>query len=173
MRTLLIATLFLALPVVGADFRGTEFGSSCAAVEEREKALGSESPVVSVNGDAYRFKGQAFKRDVWITYLCKDGKLSSGDYHFFAQGRYEDAVGAYLVVFGSLSSLYGAPSVAYARHDDGTVQFDSPSVNSSIRDEYTASWRTPDLFIGLALRARGDYSGDNWHTMVVVAPTRE
>ena len=116
MRSLLVAAPFvLASPAFGNDFRGTEFGSPCAAIEAREKALGSEQvPISASNGSAYRFTGRAFDRDVSITYLCKDGVLVIGDYHF-PQGKYDDAVVDYLAAYNFLLSVYGAPVSAYAQ----------------------------------------------------------
>jgi hypothetical protein len=157
---------------MGADFRGTEFGSPCAAVEEREKALGSE-PDPS-NGSGYRFKGRAFDRHVFISYLCKDGALALGDYHFPA-GRYNDAVSDYLAAYDFFLALYGPPLMAYARHREfaAAAQLAVPSVGAATRDEYHASWNAQGLSVHVDLIAHGDYAGENWHAMVVTTPARK
>jgi hypothetical protein len=170
MRTLIVAALVLAPPAIGADFRGTELGTTCAAVEEREKALGSQQVPVSATGSgssAYRFKGRAFDRDVWITYLCKDGSLALGDYHF-PEGKYDDAVVDYLAAYNFFLSLYGAPFITDARHDAHLTPDAVPAVGAAKRDEYNASWRAPDIYIALTLMARGDYAEDKWLAFMAV-----
>lgn len=170
MRTIIVFALVLGPPAIGADFRGTEFGSSCADVEARERTLGSRPvPVDSTNGGAYRFNGRVSDREVSITYLCNDGKLALGDYHFPA-GTYDDAVADFLAAYSSLLSLYGAPSLAYAQHGDSSAQVAVPSVGAAIRDEYHASWVTKNAVIHVDLISHGDYAGDNWHAMVVTSP---
>lgn len=173
MRTLLFAALVLAQPAIGSDFRGTEFGHSCAGVPEREKALGSELVQVSVDGNAYRFKGRAFDRDASvIIYLCKEGALSLGHVQF-PEGKYPDAVADYLAAHNLLVSLLGAPVLGYARHRDSRAELAVPAVGAATRDEYYAFWRAQEISVSLFLMTRRDYSEDSWFAMVVTTPARK
>jgi hypothetical protein len=132
--------------------------------------LGSEQiPVDAINGTAYRFKGRAFDRDVWITYLCKDGALRLGDYRF-PEGKYDEGVIDYLAAYNTLVSVYGPPFMAYAQHGEMTAELVVPVTGAATRDEYHASWKVQGLSVHVDLKAHGDYADGNWHAGVVVTP---
>lgn len=174
MRTLIVAGFVFAPAAIAADFRGTEFGSPCAAIEEREKALGSEPiPANLSKGPGYRFNGRAFDRDVLIVYLCKDGALALGHLQF-PYGTYDEAVVNYLTAYNFFLSVYGAPFIAYARHRDKTsTDLAIPKVGDATRDTYYASWIAEGLSTYIALMARRDQAGDNWFVMAVTSPAGE
>jgi hypothetical protein len=85
MLTRCIVLALLSAPVGAADFRGLNFGDSCASVPSREEARGSIAiPWKSPSGaDISRiFKGREYERDLTIVYFCSDGGLLGGNYFF-------------------------------------------------------------------------------------------
>jgi len=175
MRSFLVAGLVLAPPAICADFRGTEFGSTCAAIEAREKALGSEQIRANLSkGQAYQFNGRAFDRDVLIIYLCKNGILALGHLQF-PYGTYDEAVDNYLTTYNLFLSVYGAPFITYAKHGATmtTTDFVVPEVGAATRDEYHAAWRAQGLSIRVDLMARRDRAEDTWFAAVVTTPVGE
>ena len=91
-------------PAKAANFRGTELGSPCASIPERERLLGSkELGDVSLTNQ-HRFTGRAFDRNVTITYLCKDGAFILGDLHF-QRHQYNDVVADFHAAYAKALAL--------------------------------------------------------------------
>lgn len=110
LRATLALLGLLAAPVVAADFRGTELGSSCDQITEREALLGSTLQAQSQPaGNGYRFVGRAFDLEVTIIYLCDHGVLRHGSYRF-SDGNLDSALQFFRTVYLDLSSQFGPVS---------------------------------------------------------------
>jgi hypothetical protein len=168
MRAHIVALAFLASPAMAADFRGSDFGSPCNFIPQREQALGSKETGGMSSANAHRFVGLAFDREVVITYLCKDGSLVLGDLHF-PRKIYGDAVADFHAVYAMLISTYGAPFIANSADRDGSDDKRLPMVGAEPKT-YLASWRAPRFRATLNLTVLGERAGPNWQTSVVVAP---
>jgi len=153
---------------MGADFRGSELGGPCSSISEREQVLGSKETGDLSRLDYHRFRGRVFDRDVVITYLCNDGSLTLGDYHFSLH-LFDDAVSDFDAAYTWLSATYGVPFVEYPsnQRDWGDKQF--PRAGDEPKG-YNASWRGQEFHASISLVAVGDRAGPNWHVFVVVTP---
>jgi hypothetical protein len=166
MRALLVVISLLAPPVIAADFRGTDFGSPCAAIDEREIAAGSNhGPWIQRGPGAYPFMGRAFERDVRITYLCRDGVLKLGDYHFPPR-RYDDAVSDFAAAYSFYSSAFGSPLMVYSKPGVSPVL---PAVGTAAPADYHVTWRAEGYWIHLDIMLHGDAAGTNWQVMAIVS----
>src|SRR5258708_38284109 len=166
-RALILSFAILASPAVAADFRGSELGGSCGAISEHELALGSKELGDPSLVNQHRFSGHAFYRDVYITYLCKDGVLLIGDLHT-ARHTYDDAVSDFDAVYAGLTAMYGAPSYEHASDPKNLGDSLYPRVGSEPR-EYQAAWRGSGFLANLALHAEKEGTGPNWVVVVVFA----
>jgi hypothetical protein len=170
MRAHIVAFAFVAAPAMAADFRGSDFGSPCNLIPQREQVLGSKETgdASSSNANAHRFAGLAFDRDAVITYLCKDGSLALADLHF-PRKSYGDAVADFHAVYAMLISTYGAPVIEYSADRGGSDGKQLPMEGAAPKT-YLASWRAPRFRATLNLTVLGERDGPNWQAFVVVAP---
>jgi hypothetical protein len=167
-RAIILSLAILASPTVAADFRGSELGGPCGSISEHELALGSKELGDPSLVNQHRFSGHAFYRDLYITYLCKDGLLAIGDLHT-ALHVYDDAVSDFDAVYSGLTAMYGAP---YYEHSSDPKKLDDtqfPRVGGEPR-EYQAAWRGKGFHANLALHTQKDRTGPNWVVVVVFAP---
>jgi hypothetical protein len=167
-RTQIAALAILASPAIAADFRGSELGGPCSSISERERALGSKELGDPSLLDQHRFAGRVFDRGVSITYLCKDGALALGDYHFTLH-VYDDAVSDFDASYAWLTATYGAAFIEYPSDQKNWNDIQFPRAGNEPRG-YQASWRGPGFHASLALHATGDRAGPNWQVIVVVTP---
>jgi len=167
-RALFMLSAMLAPPVIAADFRGSELGGPCSSISERELALGSKELGDPSLLDQHRFSGHAFNRDVYITYLCKDGHLALGDLHT-ARHVYDEAVFDFDAVYTGLTAMYGAPFIEYSSDQKISEDAQLPRVGSEPR-EYQAAWKGKGFHASLALHAAEDRTGPNWLVVVVFTP---
>jgi hypothetical protein len=166
MRALLLAGLVLPVSAIAADFRGTEFDSPCALIEDRERALGSQRiPANLAKGPGYRFNGRVLDRDAQIIYLCKDGVLKVGNY-VFSDPKYDDAVADYIAAYGQYSSAYGSPTLVYSKPGIPPV---FPAVGAAEPSNYHASWHLDDLVVHVDFLHHSDDTGPTWHVWVVIS----
>jgi hypothetical protein len=168
-RILIFALAILASPAMAIDFRGSEFGGPCSSISEREHALGSREMGDPSSHDQHRFTGRVFGRDVLITYLCKDGSLALGDYHF-SRHLFADAVPDFDAAYTYLSATYGAPFFQYSSDQKG---LDDETLLPRAGDKpktYSASWKGSGFHANLALVVLGDRAGPNWQAFVVFTP---
>jgi len=170
MRAHLGALAFVAASAMAADFRGSDFGTPCNLIPQREQALGSKEAVgtSSPNANAHIFAGRAFDRDAVITYLCKEGWLALADLHF-PRKIYGDAVADFHAVYVMLMSNYGAPSIEYSADRKDSDDRQLPMEGAEPRT-YLASWRAPRFRATLNLTVLGERDGPNWQASVIVAP---
>jgi hypothetical protein len=167
-RALILSFAILASPALAADFRGSELGGSCGAISEHELALGSKELGDPSLVNQHRFSGHAFYRDVYITYLCKDGLLLIGDLHT-ARHTYDDAVADFDAVYAGLTAMYGAPFYEFSSDLKNLGDSQYPRVGSEPRD-YHAAWRGSGFHATLVLHAEKDGTGPNWVVVVVFTP---
>ena len=166
MRALFIALAILGSPAMAADFRGSELGGPSALLPEHEKSLGSEEIGNLSRQDQHRFAGRAFDRDVIITYLCKDGSFTLGDYHFPLHS-YVDAVPDFQAAYSWLSATYGAPFIEYPENQNDWNDKELPKVGNEPR-MYNASWEAAGISAFIVLWVSGDRAGPNWQVFVVI-----
>jgi hypothetical protein len=166
MRALLVVGLVLPIPAIAADFRGTEFDSSCALIADREKALGSQQiPANLAKGPGYRFNGRVLDKDAQIIYLCKDGVLKVGNY-VFSDPKYDDAVADYIAAYGQYELAYGSPTLVYSKPGITPV---FPAVGAAEPNNYHASWHLDDVVVHVDLLHHSDDTGPTWHVWVVIS----
>ena len=167
MRVLLVTCVLLGSQAVAADFRGTEFGSPCAAIADRESALGSKPAQWSRSGpDFHAFAGSIFDRPVYILYVCRNGALAVGDYQFLKQ-KYDDALGDFLAAYDHFSAIYGSATLARSPGKKGPAAEVFPSLG--VPEEFTTTWITTELIVHVDLLVDGDSSGRNWRATVVIS----
>jgi hypothetical protein len=167
MRTLLVICLLIGSQALAADFRGTEFGSSCAAIAARESALGSKPAQWSWSGPGFHpFLGSIFDRPVYILYLCRNDTLAIGDYHFLKH-KYDDALADFLAAHSYFSSIYGSATLASSPGKTGPAAEVFPS--QGVPEEFTMTWITAELIVHVDLLVDGDRSGQNWRATVVIS----
>lgn len=172
----LAATLFSA-PVVGAaDFRTLDLGATCNGVPVREQARGSVSiPWQKISGaDIYAFRGRGFGRDLTLMYFCPKGTLFSGNY-LFPFEQLETAVASYHHTYDLLVSRYGPP---FVDNTPWQVGRSTSEVRKHLRfistdpRKYMTAWKTPRLFIDMAMMPNRESEGRSWRLTVVIGPIK-
>lgn len=177
MRIALLAPLIIAVPAGAADFRGTAFGGPCAAIPDREAALGSslkdqqQTKADSHTITWFKFTGKAFQHDVEITYLCSDGQLNSGGY-VFGQSTYDQALNDFLAAYGQLVAQLGPP---LSQVEDGksiSPTLDLTTLEMPEPITYSASWASAGFYPNLSLLVDGGYEGAGWHVVYTFSKER-
>ena len=167
-RHLLILSAMLASPVIAADFRGSELGGPCNTISEHELALGSKELGDPSLVDQHRFSGHAFSRDVYITYLRKDGHLALGDLHT-ARHDYDEAALDFDAVYTGLTAMYGTPFIEHSSDQKISEDAQLPRAGSEPR-AYQAAWKGKGFRVSLDLHAAEDRTGPNWLLVVIFTP---
>lgn len=165
--TVLILTL--AVSSRAADFRALNIGESCATVREWEIAKGStltQSPEGSSKSYWLGFRGNAFGRDVYLSYLCRDGLLFTGNYMFPVESL-DKAVESYRQIHDDMLSIYGDTSMDESPWN-GNIGPMSTSLESP---KYTTSWISAQTLISLSLMRNQPSEEAGWQVFIVVGPS--
>jgi hypothetical protein len=172
MRWLSILLIVLAAPVAAADFRVLNFGAPCADAKRLEEALGSQQITERSGPNQQTFNGKVFASTVTIMYLCQDGHLILGDYHFTKQ-TLEDAVATFRRVYDGLVALYGMPYVDRSPWQYGYASFD-PRAVASEPQKYSAAWHDGRVFLSVAIgSASKDKAAPDWQVFVAFSPSMQ
>ena len=164
-RALIVTFAVLGSPAIAADVRGSEIGGSCTSISEHEIALGSTELEDPKLVDQHRFSGRAFNRDVFITYLCKDGLLALVDLRV-APHVYDDAASDFDDLYTGLTTMYGAPYLEDALDHEILVEAQLPRAGGK-PSGYQAMWKGKEFHVSLALHAVADRAGSNWLVFAV------
>jgi hypothetical protein len=169
MRAVLLTATLVVSSAFGQDFRGTRFGESCGSVVAREIALGSRQvPWSNPSPEKLTFEGTALGRRSYILYLCPNGILAIGDYHY-PKGRYQSALADFKAVLTYFRSLYGSPAFLSEAHPSA----DWPPEHEPSRDrQFSTAWFVGDLHVSNALVFNGTSGPAEWETVVVIDPVR-
>jgi hypothetical protein len=153
------------------EFRGTQFGESCAAVPTREGALGSR-PVDWQNPSPRKltFEGSALGRRAYIIYLCPKDLLALGDLHF-PRDHYNAAAADFRTAFAHFQSLYGEPFLVSPDPQSGADHV-TPDEEPAEGRGYTAMWRVGALRVTVAIIRDGARGSANWQAFVVMTQRR-
>ena len=173
MRYAWIVAPVLAWPVSAADFRASDFGSSCAPVRELEEAQGSvQIPWKTVkDGELLAFTGQAFERDVSIVYRCIGDQLVAGSYHLPFED-FSGVVKSYGEVRGRLVAVHGKPFLDTSPWSLSTDPDEDPRAVLSDPVKYMTIWKTPRIRISLSLMPRENNSKNDWRIFVMTSANR-
>jgi hypothetical protein len=167
-RALIVTFTVLGSPAIAADFRGSEIGGSCTSISEHEIALGSTELGDPNLVNQHRFSGRAFNRDVFVTYLCKDGLLALVDLRV-APHVYDDAASDFNDIYTGLTTMYGAPYLENALDQKVLAEAQLPRAGGK-PSGYQAMWKGKGFHVSLALHAVADHDGSNWFAFAVVTP---
>jgi hypothetical protein len=166
MRWLPLVLSLLATPAAAADFRVLNFGGSCAAAPELEKALGSVQIPSQSGPNQQTFKGRVFDREATIMYLCQEGKLVLGNY-LFPKQAFEAALEGLHHVYDGLTSTFGVPYIDSSPWQYGSAISD-PRVVASDPSMFMAAWRDARVHVNTAIHsASRDKTGVDWAVLVV------
>jgi hypothetical protein len=164
-RALIVAFTVLGSPTIAADFRGSELGGSCTLISEHEIALGSTELGDPKLVNQRRFSGRAFNRDVFVTYLCKDGLLALVDLRV-APHVYDDAASDFDDLYTGLTTMYGAPYLENSLDQKVLAEAQLPRAGGK-PSGYQAMWKGAGFHVSLALHAVADRAGSNWLAFAV------
>lgn len=152
----LSAVWLLPASALAAEFRGLQFGASCATVQESELARGStQIEWEAVRGSAvYAFLGRGLDRDLMFNYLCEDGYLSLGNYYLPVE-TLDAAIASYVSAQSHLIDVHGAPVAG-------------PSTRANPEDPrgYMTMWSTDGLGIIMALMPSFAHEQQGWRVFV-------
>ncbi len=173
MRYAWIVAMLLAWPVSAADFRASDFGSSCAPVPELEEAQGSvQIPWKTVkDGELLAFTGQAFERDVSIVYRCIGGQLIAGSY-LLPFEHFSGVVKSYGEVRERLVGIHGEPFLDTSPWSYSVDPGEDPRAVQSDPVRYMTIWKTPRIRISLSLMPRENSSNSDWRIFVMTSANR-
>lgn len=160
--------LTLAMSATAADFRALNIGESCASAREWEFAKGStptQLPNSSGNSYLLGFQGQALGRDVYLSYLCRDGVLFTGNYSFPVES-WDEAVESYRQIHDEMLSINGDTSMD-ASPWNGNVGPTSTSLESP---KYATTWSSARVVTSLSLMRNQPSEKTGWRVFIVVGP---
>jgi hypothetical protein len=171
MRLLILLGIFATSTAFAQEFRGTQFGESCAGVPARESGLGSR-PVDWQNPSPQKltFEGSALGRRAYIIYLCPKDLLALGDLHF-PKEHYKAAAADFRAALVHFKSLYGEPFVVSPDPQPGTEQL-VPDGEPVEGRSYNAMWRVGSLNVTVAMILDGARGSANWQAFVVMSQRR-
>ena len=162
MRTLVSILAILAGPTWAGDFRGSDFGESCAEVKAQELSIGSKfETTFNKDPESLHFRGNAFGREVVFTNLCPRGLLSGGSDAFRIEPL-QAARESYAKIFREIVQTYGAP------FDDNSPGRKSPypAMPDPAEFNYMTSWKTPRVFITIGIWKAESEEPDTWRVIV-------
>jgi len=167
-RWAILAIVFATTQASSADFRVADFGSPCALVPERELSLGLETITPDPPRPCQRiFKGQAFDREVAITYVCEEGKFVSGAYTFHNES-FDDALKSLHAVYDNLSRTYGVPYVDSSPWQQGP----EPHFPQADPGKYLIAWRDERVMTSIVMVADESPGSEKWRVFVHVTPSK-
>lgn len=172
MRYALLTLILVSVQASGADFRGLKFGQSCDGISAIEENLGSKHAAWTRPDpeNFHTFSGWAFGREVWIAYLCKDGKFETGHYYFPVETR-DASISSFRFMYDQLTVLYGEPFVGGPPWQEEQNAQDSRAGVDELSDYYV-SWRTAPVYAILTLMPSPDGATNRRSVFVVIRQYR-
>jgi len=159
----------LAVSATAADFRALNIGESCASAREWEIAKGSvpttQLPDGTSNSYWLGFRGKAFGKDVYLSYLCRNGSLFTGN-SSFSVSSLDEAIESYHQIHDEMLSTYGDSSMD-ASPWNGNVGRTSTSLDSP---KYVTTWISSHTLISLSLMRNQPSESVGWRVFIVVGP---
>lgn len=166
----LILLAFLSNPVCAADFRGLNFGDTCAGAGEKEKELVSVSGLLKqVSGaDTQTFQAREHGPNLVMTYFCPKGNLLTGNYSLPIE-QSDDAVKPYRGTGDRSVLTDGSPVLDSSPLLVGTdTEF---LLGGPGRTKYSAGWRTSRALIMISIMPNQPWEVRSWRSFVLLGQT--